>query len=121
MKYELSQEFYFDAAHTLERKFNIDSSKRIHGHTYHCRITISGTPNPHNGMIQDLALLNESIHIIKDTLDHRLLDEVADLQTPTLENLCNFIWQNFKSLLINPTEVLVERRASGDRCILRES
>jgi 6-pyruvoyltetrahydropterin/6-carboxytetrahydropterin synthase len=44
MKYELSQKFYFEAAHTLERKVDAEGSRRIHGHTYHCEITLEGQP-----------------------------------------------------------------------------
>jgi len=57
MSYELSQRFYFDAAHTLQRSIDADSSKRIHGHTYHAEVCISGMPDPESGMTLDLGFL----------------------------------------------------------------
>jgi len=50
MKYELSQRFFFDAAHTLRRQIEAESSKRIHGHTYHAEVTIAGQPDPATGI-----------------------------------------------------------------------
>ena len=34
MSYQISQKFFFDAAHTLQREVEADASRRIHGHTY---------------------------------------------------------------------------------------
>ena len=45
MSYEISQKFFFDAAHTLKRKIEADSSRRIHGHTYNAEVTLSGQPD----------------------------------------------------------------------------
>lgn len=36
--FELSQRFFFDAAHTLHREIESDGSHRIHGHTYHAEV-----------------------------------------------------------------------------------
>jgi 6-pyruvoyltetrahydropterin/6-carboxytetrahydropterin synthase len=120
MKYELSQEFFFDAAHTLDRTIETEGSKCIHGHTYHSRVTISGTPDK-SGMVLDLGILKENVNIIKEYLDHKFLNELTDLPTTTLESLCVFIWEKCQSLSIEPIEITVERRASGDRCILRDN
>mgnify|MGYP000178535474 CR=1 FL=1 len=46
MKFELSQRFYFEAAHTLHRTIDAEGSLRIHGHTYHAEVTIAGQPDP---------------------------------------------------------------------------
>ena len=46
MRYELTQEFFFDAAHTLERAIEAEPSRRIHGHTYHAVVSIGGRPDP---------------------------------------------------------------------------
>ncbi len=32
--YELSQRFFFEAAHTLRREVEAEGSRRVHGHTY---------------------------------------------------------------------------------------
>ena len=45
MQYELSQTFYFEAAHTLRRTVDVEPSLRIHGHTYIAEITLAGAPD----------------------------------------------------------------------------
>ncbi|MFS2213975.1 6-pyruvoyl tetrahydropterin synthase family protein [Telluria sp. Tellsp104] len=120
MNYELSQKFFFEAAHTLERAIDAAGSRRIHGHTYHAEITLAGTPDA-NGMVADLGFVRKEIARVRDLLDHRFLDEVAGLGPATLENLCRFIYQALVEALPALTRVSVERQASGDRCCLSKS
>lgn len=118
MKYELSQRFYFEAAHTLHRDIDAEGSKRVHGHTYHAEVMIIGEPDVKTGMITDLGLLRREIERVRALLDHRLLDEISDLGAPTLENLCLYISKTMFGVS-NLAAVTVERQASGDRCVLR--
>ncbi|MFM0039022.1 6-carboxytetrahydropterin synthase [Paraburkholderia strydomiana] len=118
MKYQLSQSFYFDAAHTLEREIHTEISRRIHGHTYRASVTVSGAPNPVTKMIVDLGTLQQKIEDVRGLLDHRLLDDVPDLGSSTLENLCSFILTKLSDSLENVIQVSVERPHSGDRCTL---
>ena len=117
--FELSQRFYFEAAHTLHRSYETEGSLRIHGHTYEAEVTVSGSSDPVTGMIVDLALLRREIERVRLMLDHRFLDEVKDLGPATIENLTVFIRDQMKLTFPNLTSVMVERRASGDRCVLR--
>jgi 6-pyruvoyltetrahydropterin/6-carboxytetrahydropterin synthase len=115
---KLTQTFFFDAAHTLNRAVNVYDhlkSKNIHGHTYHASISIEGEPNE-NGMVKDFGDIKHAVDAIRYALDHELLDNVPELGIPTLENLCLFIAKRLKS--IGVTEVSVERKASGDKCTL---
>ena len=123
MVVELSQRFYFEAAHTLRRALEKDSglresSLRIHGHTYHAEVMLRGEPSPDTGMLVDLAVLRAALVDVRDALDHRFLDEVADLGPATLENLCQFIWRGLAPQLPQLARVTVERQASGDKCSL---
>ena len=116
--HELSQRFYFEAAHTLRREVEAEGSRRVHGHTYEAEVTVRGTPDAH-GMVIDLGLLRAEIAQVRDRLDHHLLDEVADLGIPTLENLCSYIRSHLAPSVPGLCAVMIERRASGDRCALR--
>jgi 6-pyruvoyltetrahydropterin/6-carboxytetrahydropterin synthase len=118
MKYELSQKFYFEAAHTLERAVDIEGSRRIHGHTYHAEITLAGAPDLASGMLADLGVVRSEIAKVRDLLDHRFLDEITTLGPATLENLCRFILTELGEALPALVKVSVERQASGDRCCL---
>ncbi len=117
---ELSQRFYFEAAHTLRRSIESDGSKRIHGHTYEAEVTVSGYINSQTGMVLDLGYLRKEVARVKELLDHHFLDEIEQLGPATLENLCIFIRKQLKPNLPQLKMVMVERKASGDRCILRE-
>jgi len=116
MKYELTQEFFFEAAHTLHREIEAEASRRIHGHTYHAEISVSGTPDPKTGMLIDLGHFRAALAAVREQLDHRLLDEVPGLGTPTLEGLCEFLARALRPQLPQLSKVVVARRASGDRC-----
>jgi 6-pyruvoyltetrahydropterin/6-carboxytetrahydropterin synthase len=118
MQYQLTQRFYFEAAHTLEREFETAGSRRIHGHTYLAEIAIEGSPDAATGMVTDLAQVRRVIETVRETLDHHLLNEVAGLGKPTLENLCAYLWRAFEKEL-SLAEVSVRREASGDACRLR--
>jgi 6-pyruvoyltetrahydropterin/6-carboxytetrahydropterin synthase len=117
--FDLSQRFYFEAAHTLHRTYETEGSLRIHGHTYEAEVTVSGLPNPESGMIVDLTNLRNEIERVKSLLDHQFLDEVEGLGPATLENLSLFIRNQMLNIFPNLSSVMVERRASGDRCLLR--
>jgi 6-pyruvoyltetrahydropterin/6-carboxytetrahydropterin synthase len=119
-RYELSQRFYFEAAHTLRRTIETEGSLRIHGHTYEAEVTVSGYADPKTGMLVDLGYLRQQVARVRELLDHRFLDEIEHLGPATLENLCGFIRNQLKPTLPQLSSVMVERKASGDRCVLRE-
>jgi 6-pyruvoyltetrahydropterin/6-carboxytetrahydropterin synthase len=116
--YHISQRFYFEAAHTLDRAFETDASRRVHGHTYHARFSVRGVPDPQTGMVVDIAILRNAAEQLKARLDHRLLDDVPGLVFPTLEGLCTYIADVLRELGLSASAVEVWREASGDSCLL---
>jgi 6-pyruvoyltetrahydropterin/6-carboxytetrahydropterin synthase len=121
MPVELSQSFYFEAAHTLRRyvEGEVESSKRIHGHTYHAEVTLRGEPDAETGMVMDLGFVRRELAALRERLDHRFLDEVPGIGPATLENLCAFIARELKPALPLLVRVAVFRPASGDRAVLQ--
>jgi 6-pyruvoyltetrahydropterin/6-carboxytetrahydropterin synthase len=119
MIYDVSQRFYFEAAHTLERHIDAAGSKTVHGHTYHAEVTVSGPRDAASGMVMDLGLLRHEIQRVRGVLDHAMLDDVAGLGPPTLENLCAFIALQLQAIRPPLACVRVWREASGDSCVLR--
>ena len=117
-RFSVSQKFFFDAAHTLRREIETEGSLRIHGHTYYAEVTVSGQPEPHNGMVVDLGLVRLQIDKLRPQLDHHLLDEVPGLGPATLENLCSFIWRSLEPALPGLSQVRVWRDSIGDGCTL---
>ena len=116
MKYEISQRFFFDAAHSLRRTIEVESSARIHGHTYNAEVFLTGQPDPKPGMVIDLGLVRREVALLREQLDHRMLDNVAGLGVPTLENLCQFIFRKLQPALPALSAVRVWRASIGDGC-----
>ncbi|GAC1530650.1 MAG: 6-carboxytetrahydropterin synthase [Ramlibacter sp.] len=117
MRYQVSQRFFFDAAHTLERSIDVESSARVHGHTYRAEVAVAGVPDA-RGMVVDLGQLRLALASLSEKLDHRLLDEVPGLGSPTLENLCRFVADHAVAAGFAVSRVSVWREGIGDRCDL---
>lgn len=124
--FELSQSFYFESAHTLQRALTATAaaaeaagSRRVHGHTYTARVTVRGETDPATGMVVDLNTLRAAIATVREQLDHHLLNEVPGLGLPTLEGLCAYIHREIVGAVPQVAEVSVERKSSGDRCVYR--
>ncbi|MEN9560329.1 MAG: hypothetical protein RLZZ502_1540 [Pseudomonadota bacterium] len=119
--YTISQQFFFDAAHTLRRQIEAEASRRVHGHTYHAELFVTGEPDSSTGMVQDLGHIRLAIEKIRAQLDHHMLDEVPGLGIPTLENLCAYIAREATAVGIVCSKVKVWRTGMGDACVLRLS
>lgn len=114
--FELSKQFRFDAAHTLHREIEAESSRRIHGHSYRAEVTLRGMPDPASGMLMDLGLFEQALNEVRDGLDHRFLDEINDLGPATMENLAAWIWRRLAPQMQNLARVTVHRDSSSDTC-----
>lgn len=114
--HELCKYFRFDSAHTLQRKVDADSSRRIHGHSYRSEVALRGTPDPASGMLVDLGLFERQLDRVRDQLDHHFLDEVEGLGPATLENLSRWIWAQLEDDFPTLHRVSVLRDSSGDSC-----
>jgi 6-pyruvoyltetrahydropterin/6-carboxytetrahydropterin synthase len=114
--FELTKEFRFDAAHTLQRDVDAESSRRIHGHSYRAEISLRGRPDPVSGMIVDTTIFEHLLKDTRDALDHRLLDEINDLGPATLENLSAWIWRRLSPTLPGLFKVQVLRDSAQESC-----
>lgn len=112
--YELSKQFRFDAAHTLDRVVQTECSRRIHGHSYRGEVTLRGRPDPVSGMIVDVGILEKELESVRDALDHRFLDDINDLGPATMENLCRWIWNRLKPEFPALSKVSVYRDSNSD-------
>ena len=116
--FSVSQKFFFDADHTLQRDIEREGSLRVHGHTYYAEVTVSGARDPATGMVVDLGLVRQHIEQLRPQLDHRMLDDVPGLGPATLENLCAFIWQALLPHFEGLSQVRVWRDSVGDGCTM---
>jgi 6-pyruvoyltetrahydropterin/6-carboxytetrahydropterin synthase len=66
-------------------------------------------------MVLDLGLLEQSMAEVRKMLDHKLLNNVAALGPPTLENLSRFIWERVERTG-RITRVSVHRDSCNESC-----
>ena len=67
-------------------------NRRLHGHSFYAEVTLRGEPDPATGFLRDFGEVDAALKAIRETLDHRLLNEIEGLGTPTLENLARYIF-----------------------------
>ena len=108
----ISKSFTFEAAHSL-KSTNDQKNKNIHGHSFHVRIFVKGKIKK-DGMILDFFILNKTIKVLKDKLDHAYLNDIREIKTPTLENIGSWIWKQIKPKLKNLHKVEIERKTCGE-------
>jgi 6-pyruvoyltetrahydropterin/6-carboxytetrahydropterin synthase len=114
--FELSKQFRFDAAHTLQGALDAEASRRIHGHSYRAEVAVRGVPDPQTGMVIDLGRFEQALEDARHGLDHRFLDEIEDLGPGTMENLAAWIWRKVAPRCTGLARVTVYRDSSGDVC-----
>jgi 6-pyruvoyltetrahydropterin/6-carboxytetrahydropterin synthase len=115
---ELTQEFGFDAAHYLDA--GAAENRRLHGHSFYVEVTLRGEPDPRTGFLRDLGEVKAVLEGLHEELDHRLLNEIDGLGTPTLENLARYIFARAKAALPEVVRVRLRRPSYGQSCAYEE-
>ena len=113
--WELTKSFRFEAAHALPGTALGAASEEIHGHSFRAEVAVRGTPDPATGMVLDLGLLDRNLAEVQKMLDHKLLNKIATLGPPTLENLSRFIWERVQNTG-RITRVSVFRDSCNESC-----
>ena len=111
----ISKSFTFEAAHNLTKTENI-ANKNIHGHSFHVEVFIADVENNinKNGLILDFGIFEKKIDTIKKKLDHSFLNNIKDLEYPTLENIGIWIFNNLEILELKVCKVIVQRKSCGE-------
>ncbi|MEP6618516.1 MAG: 6-carboxytetrahydropterin synthase QueD [bacterium] len=116
---ELFKEFTFEAAHRLPNVPEGHKCARLHGHSFHVRITVAGPVNEHTGWVMDFADLKAVWRPLDELLDHRYLNDIAGLENPTSEVLAEWIWRKLKSVI--PLRAVEIRETCTSGCVYRGS
>jgi 6-pyruvoyltetrahydropterin/6-carboxytetrahydropterin synthase len=113
---EIFKEFSIEAAHWLPNVPAGHKCGRLHGHSFHIELHVSGPVDPKLGWVLDFADIKKAFKGIEDQIDHRCLNEVAGLENPTSENLCRWLWQKLKPELPTLSKIVV-RETCTSGCI----
>src|ERR1700748_1357490 len=112
---EISQEFGFDAAHWLGN--GAPENRRLHGHSFYAEVVLRGEPDAATGVLRDFGEVDRVLKTIRENLDHRLLNEIEGLGTPTLENLARYIYVHARTELPEVVRVKLRRPSYGQTCV----
>jgi len=113
--WEIVKTFRFEAAHTLSGTTLGPDAEHVHGHSFRAEVAVRGRPDPTTGMVKDFGALDAELAEIRRTLDHRLLNRIDGLATPTLEVLARYIYDRIRPSQ-NLARVTVYRDSCGESC-----
>lgn len=116
--FEISKQFYFDAAHFMPHMAQGHAYRQMHGHSFHVQIAIQGNPDPETGWVMDFEALDTIIAEVRSELDHRVLNEIEGLSTPTLENICAWLWRRLSNQVPGLSRINIARPSVGQSCTL---
>ena len=115
---EIYKDFHFESAHRLPNVPAGHKCGRLHGHSFHVRLYVSGQVDPHSGWVVDFADIKTAFAPILDELDHYYLNDVPGLENPTSEHLARWIWRRLLPALPSLSGVEV-RETCTSGCIYR--
>lgn len=106
------KEFNFDSAHKLIYVPKDHKCGRLHGHTYHVHIEVTGRVSC-AGWVQDYAEIAEAWQPLHEQLDHRYLNEIPGLENSTVEVLTQWIWVRLKPALPMLSKVCIRETCTA--------
>ncbi|HYM80345.1 MAG TPA: 6-carboxytetrahydropterin synthase QueD [Candidatus Limnocylindria bacterium] len=119
MRVELSKEYRFEAAHRLPMVPAGHKCHRMHGHSFRVDVRVAGEVDPHLGWLIDFGEITAHVEpLLRDELDHRVLNEIPGLENATSELLCLWLWRRLKPLLPELVELTVYETCTA-RCTFR--
>jgi 6-pyruvoyltetrahydropterin/6-carboxytetrahydropterin synthase len=118
---EITKSFAFEAAHFQPNAPAGHPNARLHGHSFMAEVTLAGAPDPVHGMIRNLDDVEAALREVREALDHRLLNDIAGLEKPTMESLTVWIFARLKPTLPEIVAVTIRRPSLGQSCTYRSA
>ena len=116
--FEQRSTFHFEAAHELGQ--NVSDTDHpyahVHGHSFQVTLFLRGQKLGPKGWLTDFSRVREVSDKLRELLDHRFLNHIKGLETPTLENIAVFIFEKAKADLGQLSAVEVARPSLGESC-----
>lgn len=113
---ELSYRFSFDAAHKFSHYPAGHPNAGLHGHSFQAEVSVAGEPDRATGFVVDFSKLESACAGLRGQLDHRVLNDVEGLSSPSLEHLCMWLWKRLAPQFPSLSRVTVRRESAGQSC-----
>lgn len=113
------KQFRFESAHHLPRVSPDHKCHRVHGHSFRVDICLEGEVDPVMGWLVDYGEVSAIVEpILREELDHRLLNDVPGLENPTSELLSVWLWNRLRTLVPHLAAITVHETCTA-RCTYR--
>lgn len=116
--FEQSYSFGFEAAHELGSAAQAGPDHpyaHVHGHSFAVTVTLCADTLAPQGWLVDFADVRAACDAVRARLDHRFLNRIEGLETPTLEVLARWIHEALSPHLPAIAEVEVARPSLQER------
>lgn len=113
---EISYRFGFDAAHHFDHFPEGHPNRAMHGHSFGVEVALAGEPDARTGFVADFGVLEAACAEVRAALDHKVLNDVAGLEQPSLEHLSVWIWDRMEPRFPGLARVTVRRDSCGQAC-----
>jgi 6-pyruvoyltetrahydropterin/6-carboxytetrahydropterin synthase len=111
----------FEAAHRMPGHGPGHPYGRLHGHSFHLEVGVSGQVEPEAQWVADFANLTAALQALASELDHGLLNDIPGLDVPTLERLCLWVAGRLQPDWPGLSRVRISRPSLGESCTLELS
>jgi 6-pyruvoyltetrahydropterin/6-carboxytetrahydropterin synthase len=91
----------------------------MHGHSFQVEVAMLGTPDSKTGFVMEFTQIEAACGALRDTLDHRVLNDIKTLEQPSLERLSIWIWEHLVEKIPTLARVTVRRDSRGQSCTYR--
>ena len=119
MHVALTKDYRFEAAHRLPHVPPDHKCARMHGHSFHIEVEVSGEVDPRTGWLVDFGDITAVVEpLLAAELDHRTLNDVPGLENPTSEHLCRWLWERLRSRIPGLSAITVHETCAA-RCSYR--
>lgn len=110
---KIYKEFSFEAAHRLPNVPEGHKCARLHGHSFHVEVHVSGPIGAETGWVMDFADLKTAFAPLHRVLDHNYLNDIPGLENPTSEHLARWIWERLQPTLPNLAQVVIRETCTS--------
>ena len=115
---ELATTFTFEAAHQLHRAPESSKCSRLHGHSWRVDVLVEGEVDEAYGWVVDFDEIARGFEPVYEALDHRHLNDIEGLETPTSEHVAIWIWDHLCGALPQLSGITVHETCTA-RCTYR--
>ena len=110
---KIYKQFTFEAAHRLPNVPEGHKCARLHGHSFHVEIHVSGPIGAETGWVMDFADLKTAFAPLHRVLDHNYLNDIPGLENPTSEHIARWIWERLEPTLPNLAQIVVRETCTS--------